>query len=373
MKFTTTTTTLKAALSQISKIVKDRTTLPVLAGILLEAHVDGGLTLSGTDLETRATKTIPATIESDGAVVLPSKMLNSFVGELGGGEVTIAVAANRRATITSNRDQIVLAGLDPEEFPVAGEFDGAETTLTLSADLFAEGITAVAHAVAPDESRPVLAGVNLAVRDGVLTLAAADGNTLAIHHIRDLPDAPDLNLIVQGKPLAGLVGALASATSVRLAVNSNASRLLLDTEVGTWELRLIEGQFPDFMRIIPRDVPDVFTAHRASLLAAVKLVGPVAMANQGVTRMNLVGGALTVHAKSDNETAETSVDVDVSKGGTISWNLNNRLFRNALESFECTNVTLEVAGPASPMVVHSGDRAAGCRVVMPMHVAKPKS
>ncbi len=369
MKFTVQTTTLKAALAQVGKVIKPRTTIPAIAGVLLEAHVDGGLTLSGTDLESRAMRTVPADVSEAGSVVLPSQLLQSFVGELTGGETTVSVAENRRARITCDRTEITLPGIDPEEFPVSQDFDAPTTDLTIAADVLADALARVVHAVAPDESRPVLAGVLVQIADGTLSLVAADGFRLAMSHVHDL-DASDMSVIVSGKPLAALVGALGSATSVRLAVNERGSHLLVDTEIGVWHLRLIDGQFPDFNRIIPREWKIKFTADRVALLAAIKLVAPVAAENTQITRLLASDGLLTVKAISTNESAEAVVDIDVDEGEALAWGVDNRYIRKALEALDSERVTVEVAAVDRPMAIHPGARHDGVQVVMPMHVAR---
>lgn len=371
MKVTIPTADLKAALAQVSRVVKSNSTLPALACVLLEAHVDGGLTLSGTDLETRAIRTVGATVTAHGAVCLPLKLFAAFVGELSAGDCTISVAANHRATITSGPAEIVLPGLDAENFPVGGDFDEPSAELTLAADVFASAVAAVAHAVAPDESRPVLAGVYLTVQDGTLTLVAADGFRLGLHRVHELPDTTDLSVIVQGKPLGSLIGALSAATSVRLALNANGSMVLLDTEVGLWQLRVMDGQFPDFNRIIPKQTQAAMTVDRAALLSAVKLVAPVARDNQNITRLTLNGPTLTVRAATGTETAETTVTVDPIRGEDgYTWALNNTYLRDAIEAYHGSRVTLESAGVASPSMVHDGDVKSGVQIVMAMRVAK---
>ena len=134
----------------------------------------------------------------------------------------------------------------------------------------------------------------------------------------------------------------------------------------TLSSRLIDGQFPDVARIIPRNCPLAFTVSRASLLAAVKLVGPVAVENAQITRLSLADGTLTVKAVSQNEVAETSVTVDVERGGDLAWAVNNRYLRDALEALDTESVEWEINTATTPSVLHTGDRTVGVQVIMPM-------
>jgi DNA polymerase-3 subunit beta len=193
---------------------------------------------------------------------------------------------------------------------------------------------------------------------------------LGVRYVRDLPDSGDLSVIVQGKPLSAMYGVLRGCTSVRLAVNERQSHLLLDTEAGCWHLRLIEGQFPDFNRIIPQETPFTCLVDRAELLAAVKLVAPVAADNSQITRLTAVDGVLTVSAAADNQTAETTVSIEPVRGGSMVWALNNKYLRDSLDAVDDVRVTVNVAGPKSPTVLHGDNRSVGVQVVMAMHDAK---
>lgn len=367
MKLTIQTTHLKQALTVSGRAVPSRSTLPALDCVLLEAHVDGGLTVTGTDLERRASLTVPASVTEAGAILLTARRLTDFVGALDGGETTIRVGENKRTSIKSGRGEFTPAGLSAEEFPIGTDFSAPLWELTLPGAAFAELIGSVAHAVAPDDSRPVLAGVLLTLQGGVLTATAADSFQLAIQHTPG--DDGDWSVIVRGKGLAEVAKALPDVGTVRLATDGRAARLLVESGAGVWHLPLIDGQFPDVNRFIPRETATTLTVDRAALLRAVRLVAPVARDNSLITRLTVAEGMLTISAKNATETAETTVDVTLT-GEPLTWAVNNTYLRQALESLNGETVTVQANGPGMPSVVHTGNRQAGVRVVMAMTDAR---
>lgn len=364
MRLTVQTTTLKAAVDQVGKLVRHNATLPALSAILLEA--DGGLTLTATNLESRAIRTIGADVQDTGVALVPAKRFQDFVGALHAGEAIISFKDNR-LTVRAGRAVLELPTLDVDEFPPATSFDQPSCSLTLPAAVFLDAVGSAIHATAPDESRPVLSGVLLRTSAGRLITAAADGFRLAVQEVDGLGDLDDVTLIVHGKALAGILSPLSASDSVTLTVDTRGSAIAVESGVGTWHLRLIDGQFPDFRRIIPRETAYVFTADRAELLAQLRLVASVAAEHDQITNLTLNGDTLTVSARNQSEAADTALEVEVERGESVTIKLNNRYTRDALDSLAGERVTVEIVGPTSPCLIHAGDRQSSLRVVMPMH------
>lgn len=365
MKATITTASLKAAIGVAGRAASNNKVLPALGCLLLDAHADGGLTVTGTNLEQRAYRTVGATVDRPGAVLLDKGNLAAFVSALTGEDVTITVNDKHRAKLVSGRSEITLAGIDPESFPVGVDFENPAADLTLAADVLADAVGSVIHACAPDESRPVLAGISWTIRDGRLTLATADGFRLAVRTV-EVESAPELTLIVHGRGLREAARLLGGATSARVRVDATQSTVSIDTEAGTWETRLIDGRFPDFNVIVPRDPPLVISADRAALLAALAVVTPVAVQDSNIVRFSFEDDALWLRASNGDEVAESSLDVTIKRGEPHEVAYNVRYLRDAVGAFAAERITLGIAGPASPGVIHAGDPKAHSQTVMPM-------
>lgn len=386
MRLTILPASLSAALDVASKAVAKRGSIVALERVLLEATPDGGLKVRGTDGERSAWHTVSARVDEAGSVALPPKPLTEFIASVSPDDgIEITVDGKHKAVLTSGRTVFKLPGLDPEEFPAMPSFDDPLADFTMAADVFARLVGNVAHAFLGDESRPTLAGIFLTTTGGSLQLVTADGFRLAASH-EPIADLPDLSIIVQGRGLSEAAKTFAAATSVRLVVDQRKSQLLIDSERGSWAIRLIEGQYPDWTRIVPKSaaITNVVTVGRAEAVRVSKLIRSLSVETtdsdgRGKTRMvmarlTVAPGELTVTARDstyDHEAAAVIV-ADLSLGDGIGITFNGRYLLDALEALDSARVTFEFTAPQSPTIVRPAtDTSAHMCVLMPMHVARP--
>lgn len=348
--------------------------LPVLNHVLIEATPDGGVIVTGADLETRAWHTVSAKVDEAGAVTLPSRPLADFLDSVKGTDdaLTITVNAAHKAELVCGRTRARMAGIDYEQFPSGQSFDDPSFDTTLAADLLLTLIRSVVFAIAPKDDRPILAGVLLRSDGTTLQAAAADGFRLAVRSIGI--EAPDLNIIAQGRTLAKATSLLAQATSVRMTVDAAKSALLLDTEAGCWSVRLISGDFPDFNRIIPRDTSVAVTVQRAALLRALSLVQRIESADLGHrVHLSVEADRIGVRASSTEEDyeAETSVDAELTRGEPMRISLRERHLRDAIGAFESASVTLEMHDATRPVLIRApGSSPEHSHILMPLAGAR---
>ena len=181
---------LNAALADVGRAVASRTPLPITSNVLIST--DGGrLKLSATNLELTITTWIGAKVEEEGVVTVPARLLGEFVGSLPSEEVHLTGAPGGKSlNVTCARFQANIAGTDPEEFPPTPTVDdGFE--VNIGTELLKQAIDGVAFAAATEDSRPVLTGVQIEIKDGGLVLAAADGFRLAVHETKLADKVPE--------------------------------------------------------------------------------------------------------------------------------------------------------------------------------------
>ncbi len=371
---------LNEGLATVGRVVSTKSPLPVLGNVLLQT--DGGqLKLAATNLELTVIGWVGAKVEEEGAITLPSRLLADYVGLLSAGEPLQIEVKGKRAHLSCGRFEATISGIDAEEFPAIPAISGG-ATLKIAAPTLKEAIGQVVFAAAPDESRPVLAGVLVTIQEGRLTLAAADGFRLAVRKVDvSESDAPDLTMIVPAKALIEVARGLPNDAEelVEIAVTPDQSQVLFRHRQAEVMSRLIEGQFPDFNRIIPRESKTRVTLQTADFLRATKAAQVFARDNSMIVRLNLVPaeggdealGKVTVAATSA-EIGENTGDVDASvEGDAMQVAFNGRYLRDALEALDATQTFIEVSGPASPGVIRPASGPNGyLHVIMPMHVAR---
>jgi DNA polymerase III subunit beta len=250
-----------------------------------------------------------------------------------------------------------------------------------------DAIQSVVFAAAADDSRPVLAGVLVTATEGKLTLAAADGFRLAVRKVDlDAGDAgagqsADLSMIVPARALHEVARGLPSDEDelVSVAVTPDMNQVLFRHRSAEVVSRLIEGQFPDYNRIIPRESKTRVTLQTADFLRNTKAAQVFARDNAMIVRLQMTPaegadaslGRVTVAATS-TEIGDYTGEVDAAvEGEAQQVAFNGRYLRDALEALDAQQAYLEVTGPASPGVIRPASGPNGyLHVIMPMHVAR---
>ena len=375
---------LAEGLGAVGRVVPTKSTLPVLGNILL-ATDEGRLKLAATNLEMAMTVWVGARVEDEGAITLPSRVLSEWVNLLGRDQqVDLTLnARNKRVQLKCGRYESNIAGIDAEDFPPIPAVEEG-TSVAIDAATFKDAIGQVAFAAAQEDSRPILTGVLLKLEQGRLTMAAADGFRLAVRTI-ELPDAGDqsLTLVVPSRTLSELARVLPDEEGkvVELAATPTRSQVLF--RVGDVQLvsRLIDGQFPDYARIIPQDAKTRAVAPVREVLQATRAASVFARDNSMIVRLELTPpsaeaelaiGSMTISSTSaemGDNTAELDATVD---GEEQQVAFNGKYLREALEALGTPQLRLDLTGAASPGVFRpSGNEENGyLHVIMPMHVSR---
>src|SRR5258706_179623 len=263
MKFTITREQLQEGLGGVAAAIPAKTTLPVLANVLVEVTKQG-IRLSGTDLDIAVTTTVPAEVDAEGAVTLPAKKLVDIARELPSGPVRFTAAGESRVAIECGRAKFKLLGLPREEFPSfpAVKFDGAWNA---AAGVVHKLVGHVAFAASTEESRPILNGVLWELRPDHMRMVATNRHRLAK---MDVPADDALEIARSDNH----IGFRAGGTLVFS--------------------RLIEGPYPNYEQVIPRENDKFATVDKAAMAAALRRMSVVASDQTHRIRLAFSGGAV---------------------------------------------------------------------------------
>lgn len=337
------------ALATVTRAIESRNTIPILANVLLAVE-DGQLRLTGTDLDVEITTSLPVLDCQPGSVTVPGKML-ADIAKRATGDFTLeldAASGGGRLTVASGRSRYKLDVLPAEDFPSfsAGKFD---TTLELD---LATLVAPCVHCISTDETRYYLAGVYLHAVDGRLVAVATDGHRL----MRNVGPAGDLNygVILPRK----LVGLLPKGT-VTVELSQNKVRVKSGSTVIT--SKLIDGTFPDYVRVIPTGNSNVLSVDRQALMKAVERVAAVADDKSRAVKF-AVGDVLRLML-ADKASDEVSTQYE---GEPLEIGFNARYVNDMLGALDETNVRFAIGDVGSPAVVKGDGEWTG--VLMPMRV-----
>src|SRR3990172_132434 len=376
MKVTVLQENLARGLSIVSRAVSPRSTLPVLSNILI-ATDEGRLRLSATNLELGITCWIAARIDEEGSTTVPARTFNDLVNALPSDQVQLTLDLKTQSLHvkggTSNNE---IKCIDAQEFPPlpVPEMDGAVQLNVLD---FKEMIQQVAFSASTDEARPVLMGVLMNVEKDKVTMAAADGFRLSVRKAQLSQAAPQpLNIIIPARALNELARVSTDGQEpIYMVLTKNRGQVLFrvkDVEVVS---QLIDGTFPDYQQIIPRNYKSRTLVSTASLLKACKQAEIFAREGSNVARLDIKQSKgemqpseVEISATSE-ETGknETIVEATVDGGGVLIA-FNVKFLREVLEVIKSPNVALETAASNAPGVIRPVGDDDFLHVIMPMHL-----
>ncbi len=375
MKITCKQQDLSRGLSSVSHAVSSRSTLPILANILL-ATDHGRLKLYATNLEIGINCWIDATVHEEGSTTVPAKLITDFVNSLPQDAVDITVPDDsHNVSVKSKRSSANIKGLDPSEFPLSPSTEGSEPAVVIDASLLKEMIAQVAFAAADEDSRPVFTGVLVQVNNEKITFVAADSFRLAAR-VSSLPgdSTSRSDIIVPAKTLSELARILPSEGLVEMIVTPNRSQVLFHTENIDLLSRLIEGTFPNYKQIIPKEHTTRVVVETKEFAAAVKSVAPFARDSSNITRIKINGGTgesiepgtLTIEATAEdigNNVSTINAAVDGPEQQII---FNVKYLADVLAVVDTPEVALEVSSAARPGVIKPVGAADYNYIIMPM-------
>ncbi len=376
MKLTCLQENLKRGLATVSHAVATKSTLPVLANVLLAT--DGGrLKLAATNLEVGITHWIGAQVQEEGAVTVPAKLLADVVGGLPNDRVTLTLDPRTQTVkVECGRFTSNIKGIEADEFPVIPTIADKEPTASLPPDVLREAIEQVAFAAASDDSRPVLAGVLVRLHDTRLFLAAADGFRLATRTVT-LPEpvAQPSEFIVPARALSELARIAGDTDDpVTITVTPSGGQVLFHTENTELVSRLIDGKFPDVERIIPQRYATRTVLDTAELAKAVKLASYFATASQNVVKLTMepggeLGPGRLVISANAAEVGDNTGELDgmvQGEGGQIA--LNVKYLTEALGAIKTAQIAFESQTPQSPGVFKPVGQEGYIHIIMPMSI-----
>ncbi|MPZ24311.1 MAG: DNA polymerase III subunit beta [Dehalococcoidia bacterium] len=367
---------LQRGLSIVGRAVASRTTLPIASNVLL-ASDDGQLKLAATDTQSISlTCWIGATIEEEGSITVPSRLLSDFISSLPNEKVDMTLQPrSKQLKLVCARNEATVGGMDAEDFPPIPTIGGG-ATLKLSAEGFKAAIKQVAFAAAVDDSRPVLTGVDMRVEGNELTLAAADGFRLAVHQLalRDTVDEK-MEIIVPARALAELERLLGdSDEDVEMRLNEAQTQVLFRTGQVELVAQLIQGTFPNYGQLIPTEYSSRAVVEVGDFTRETRIASIFARDGSGIVRLQVAAGEdgepgkLVVSAKAE-EIGDNTGEMDATVEGEASKiAFNGKYLQEVLQVLEGGQVALETTSPSSPGVLRPVGNDRYVHVVMPMFV-----
>ncbi len=370
MKLTIERGSLLKALSHIQSVVERRQTIPILSNVLLETSGDS-VQLRATDNEIEISETVPAGVETQGAVTVPAHKLYDIVKKLAEGS-QIALAQNEetgQVTIQSGRSRFSLASLPADGFPSMAREDMPFHFDVAASDICAL-IAKTGFAVSVEETRYNLNGIYLHEKDGdvpALTAVATDGHRLACAHVALPEGAKGMPGVIIPRKTIGELSKLAGELdgTVNVALSANQIRFTIgDVDLAS---RLIDGTYPDYEKVIPAANDKIMEADATVLADVIERVAVVSEKSRGI-KLVINRGLLQVFAASADEgSAEDEMDATYDNE-PVEIGFNYRYLLDILAQVKGGKVKMKLTDGISPVIVCDSADDKALFVLMPMRV-----
>lgn len=363
------------AVQTVGRAVSGRSSLPILSHILAQPQGDGTLKLTATDLEMwmecRLPARLQATMEMDDATAgftAPARVFTDILGALPDADVFLdRPEGGNKIQVRCARSDYQILGLPAEEFPAPPDVTPT-ASFTVPGDVLRDMIRHVLFAVSKDDTRPILTGVLLIFTGDSLKMVATDTHRLAVRTEKIAEGEGSANAIVPARAMNELLRLSSDEEPVSISLASGQARF--DVGGATMVTRLLEGQFPNYERVIPAGHERKLTLEREEFIKAVKRAAIVARDNSNRVVLETQGAQLVLSAESD-KVGSAHEEIEVAReGDDIQIAFNANYMADVLNVVETEGVVLELTEPLRPGILRPiGDNATDylC-VLMPMQV-----
>lgn len=343
MKFIVSSTYLLKQLQVLGGVINSSNTLPILDNFLFELD-ETTLTVSASDLETTMVSTLDVESESKGSVAIPARLLLDTLKTFPEQPLTFIVEENNIVEISSNHGKYALAYADGNEFPKAVELEDPSKTI-ITGDVLATAISKTIFAAGNDDLRPVMSGVFFQFSTEGLTFVATDAHKLVKYTREDIKANQVAEFIMPKKPLNLLKGILAgSEDEVSIEYNESNAKFTFDNS----ELicRLIDGKYPNYEAVIPKENPNKLAIDRTQFLNSVRRVSIFSNKTTHQIRLKIAGAELNISAEDIDYSnkAEERLTCDY-QGDDMQIGFNSRFLTEMLNNLGAKDVQLEMSMP----------------------------
>lgn len=377
MKFVCAQNELNNQLSSVSRAVPSRPSRPVLGNILATADAaTQSVTLVGFDEVLGIESRFDAQVEESGSLTLPAKLLGDIVSRLPNEDITVAAEDDEMTvTLTSTSGRYQVRGLSAEDYPTLPMVEDGEA-VALPAEALLEGLRGSLFASSTDDTKQVLTGVHLMTEADVLEFAATDGHRLAVVQTSDQSgaasgDSSPMNVTVPAKALRELERMIQGYASTEpVTVRLDETQVLFDLGPQRLTTRLLEGQYPNYRQLLPKQFARQVTLNRRDLVSSLERIAVLAGQKNDIIKMSLGSAdqvvSLSVEAQ-EVGSGQEELQAQIS-GDDLEIAFNVRYLLDGLKAFNTNEVQIQCNAATSPAVLLPLGETKMTYLVMPVQI-----
>jgi DNA polymerase-3 subunit beta len=358
---------LSKALGIVSKAVPAKGPLPILANVLIGTE-NGRIKLAATDLETTIVTYTGGSIENEGSITVPARLLKEFVANLSPNTLSINLA-NDILHVTSDKTKSKFNGITAKDYPELPNFTHSDKSVDLDPKTFNHAVAVVAFASGTDESRPIFTGILLNVKDGKLTIAATDGFRLSEKTI-DVETDKEFSVVIPAKTLLEVSKIFANAEEpIKLGLSEKENMAVFysgDTYIAT---RVLDGQYPEYKRIIPTETVLKVNLNTEDFVEAVKLTNIFAKEGSGPIKLvfDPEGKIKITSLTGESGEHESNIEAEV-EGPLTEVAFSSKYLLDFLNNVKSPRMDFHTNGSLTPCILKADNHENFVHIIMPVQM-----
>ncbi|QFG52834.1 DNA polymerase III subunit beta [Chryseobacterium sp.] len=357
MKFIVSSGELQKALQTVSGVISTSQSRPILENYLFELE-NNSLKITASDGETTLITSLEVKSEDSGKFAVPAKIFQDFVKTYGEQPLTLSVkesadAAGNVLEILDEKDNFSVALDNAEDYPEIPEFESAQS-VSLPSGVLSEALSNTLFATSNDSLRPVMTGVLFQFGENETNFVSTDSHRLVVYKRKDLVSEP-MEFIMPKKPLSIFKNILASTNDdVLIEFNDNMAKFTFGNNI--WICRLIDGKYPNYSAVIPKENPNVLTINRNLLLGAIRRASIMSNKSTNQVRFKLSGNVLHLHAEDTEYANKADMQIPCDYNGEdINIGFSSKFLTEMLSVLRADDITMKMSQPNRPGIIEPVD------------------
>jgi len=358
MKFIVASGELQKALNTVSGVISSSQSRPILENFLFELENDL-LKITASDGETTLLTSLAVKSESQGKIAVPAKMFQDIIKSFGDQPLTFVVKPNETQEgglleILDEKDNYFIALDNAEDYPELMEFDSAQKVVVPSGVL-AEALSNTLFATSNDSLRPVMTGVLFQFGEEETNFVSTDSHRLVVYKRTDIKNNEPKEFIMPKKPLSIFKNILSSSDDeVVIEFNENMAKFSFGEH--TWICRLIDGKYPNYSAVVPKENPNVLTINRNLLLSSIRRASIFSSKSTNQVRFKLSGNILHLHAEDTEYANKAEMQIPCEyKGEDINIGFSSKFLTEMLAVLNSEDILIKMSQPNRPGIIEPVD------------------
>jgi DNA polymerase III subunit beta len=368
MKFTCLQENLAHGLGVVAKAIPTKSSLPILSNIFMSAE-NGQIKIAATNLETTIVTNVGASIEKEGSITVPAKLIKDFISTLSPSTINIEMKDDI-LHLMSDRTKSRFNGVPADDYPPLPQFPAGDDHIKLDPKVFASAVATVAFSAAMDQVRPIFTGIFMKFEDGLLTIASSDGFRLSEKKFRVEADSPDFFTVIPAKTLLEVARIFAQAEEpLKFHLSSQDNMALFEADDTLVASQVIGGEYPNYQRIIPTE--DIISAEFSAeeLLEAVRLTNVFSKEANAAVKIKFGGDGYISVVSVTQETGghESKMTAEI-EGEEMEIAFNSKYLLDFLTNIKAQKVLFKAKNSTSPCLFQPKEHEDYIHVIAPMQI-----